>query len=79
MFQLTNGELWWAGMKMAYKPEKMKIEVAQPKLFAAGSKCFAVVDQENNVRLFFNLLDFHKLRLREGEVRGELIYGCEKG
>ncbi len=38
-------------MKMAYKPEKMKIEVAQPKLFAAGSRCFAVVDQENNVSL----------------------------
>lgn len=49
LFQLSNGELWWAGMKMAYKPEKVKLEVEHPRLFAAGNKCFAVVDQENNV------------------------------
>ena len=45
MFQLDNGELWWSGMKKAYMPEKIKLEVSNPKLFAAGNKCFAVVDQ----------------------------------
>jgi len=45
LFQLTNGELWWTGMKKAYNPEKVKLDITKPKLFAAGSKCFAVVDQ----------------------------------
>ena len=25
LFQLGNGELWWTGMKMAYKPQKVKL------------------------------------------------------
>lgn len=45
LFELSNGELWWTGMKMAYKPEKVKLKLRKPKLFAAGSKCFAVVDE----------------------------------
>lgn len=51
LFQLDNGQLWWTGMKKAYMPEKVKLEVDHPKLFAAGNRCFAVVDQQNNVRL----------------------------
>ena len=45
IFELDNGELWWAGMKMAYKPEKINIQVPKPKLFAVGHSCFAIVDQ----------------------------------
>lgn len=49
IFQLDNGELWWSGMKKAYMPEKVKLDNVKPKLFAAGSRCYAVVDHENNV------------------------------
>lgn len=37
LFQLENGEFWWAGMRIAYKPEKLNFDpIAKPKLFAAG-------------------------------------------
>jgi hypothetical protein len=29
---------------MAYKPEKIKINVPKPKLFAAGQRSFVIVD-----------------------------------
>ena len=43
IFQLENDQLWWAGMKIAYKPEKLNINI-KPKLFAAGKDCLVVVD-----------------------------------
>lgn len=45
IFQLGNGELWWAGMKMSYVPTKVKLQIDKPRLFAAGNKCFAIVDE----------------------------------
>lgn len=42
-------------MKMAYKPEKINIEVPKPKLFAVGHSCFVIVDQANKVNIFFKL------------------------
>ena len=48
LFQLENDELWWTGMKIAYKPEKVKLNV-KPKLFAAGQRSMVIVDQDNNV------------------------------
>jgi alpha-tubulin suppressor-like RCC1 family protein len=49
VFQLANNELWWAGMKIAYKPEKLKFDLT-PKLFAAGQRSLVVVDHQNQVR-----------------------------
>jgi alpha-tubulin suppressor-like RCC1 family protein len=43
IFQLDNDAFWWSGMKIAYKPEKLNLDV-KPKLFAAGRSSLAVVD-----------------------------------
>lgn len=48
LFQLENNDLWWTGMKIAYKPEKIKLNL-RPKLFAAGQKSMAIVDYDNIV------------------------------
>jgi hypothetical protein len=48
LFQLDNDEIWWTGMKIAYKPEKVKLNI-KPKLFAAGQRSMAIVDHDNNV------------------------------
>ena len=48
IFELDNGDMWWTGMKIAYKPEKLNINV-KPKLFAAGERSLVVVDNQNTV------------------------------
>ena len=35
-------------MKIAYKPEKVKLDI-KPKLFAAGQRSMVIVDEDNNV------------------------------
>jgi hypothetical protein len=53
LFQLENGDFWYAGMKIAYKPEKLNLQLnSKPKLFAAGQKALVVVDESNTVGLF---------------------------
>ena len=37
-------------MKIAYKPEKVNLNI-KPKLFAAGQRSMAIVDHDNNVLL----------------------------
>lgn len=37
-------------MKIAYKPEKVNLNI-KPKLFAAGQRSMAIVDHDNNVYL----------------------------
>lgn len=51
IFELENGEHWWAGKNMAYKPEKVLIEESKIKLFAAGDRSFCLVSDSNNVLL----------------------------
>ena len=38
-------------MKIAYKPEKVKLDI-RPKLFAAGQRSMAIVDEDNYVLLY---------------------------
>ena len=35
-------------MKIAYKPEKINLDI-RPKLFTAGQRSMAIVDEDNNV------------------------------
>lgn len=50
LFQLENGDFWYAGMKIAYKPEKLNLQLnSKPKLFAAGQRALVVVDESNTV------------------------------
>ena len=44
LFQVENSELWWAGMKIAYKPERINLDL-RPKLFAAGRRSMVIVDE----------------------------------
>lgn len=36
-------------MKVAYKPQKFRLNIPKPRLFAASNRGIAVVDEENNV------------------------------
>lgn len=76
-------------MKIAYRPEKLKIEV-KPKLFAAGSKCLVVVDENNQVIKFIyfqchvtndfvpgGLNDKMKVETGIGKVDGTAVFGGE--
>ena len=38
-------------MKIAYKPEKVKLDI-KPKLFAAGQRSIVIVDEDNYVSFF---------------------------
>ena len=44
-------------MKIAYKPEKVNLNI-KPKLFAAAQRSMAIVDHDNNVN-FITYLDIH--------------------
>ena len=47
---LDNGDLFWAGLRLAYKPERLRIpKDVKPKLVGASHKSVAVVSEDNHI------------------------------
>ncbi len=58
---LEDNEVFWSGIKMAYKPEKLKLpnSIGKIKLIGACFRCVVVVD-ENNQMFFKNAFVKHE-------------------
>lgn len=54
IFQLDNGQIWWCGGHISYKPERATFEEEDNiRLFAASGKSFIIVSNSNNVHSCF--------------------------
>jgi hypothetical protein len=47
---LASGDVWWAGMKIAYKPEMFPLPTGvKARLIGGAYRCFAAVDEGNTL------------------------------
>jgi hypothetical protein len=67
IYLLGDGSVYWCGMKIAYRPEKFPLpEGVKPRLVGGGYRCFAVVDEENNLYIKNGLLKTKSMNKQTG-------------